>query len=1544
MLKARRRKYKAHRNLQDRTGSILLDQLFKSLFETQEREFNNKLAEKLIKQSEYEKETAFKLSQIEYQKKVFIDHAKEIQCSMDQTCLSVESTHPFLIEYTEDEGDEDDKMKLAELHRRLYDEKVKRKEEEHRMMCLETVEDVVDFAVKESQLRSETDASVPRRTLNEWKALFYKALPLFEAVSDEDLLQYMEREIVRSEEDPRPYEEIELDVMRANAIMTLKLENYFLMLGEWRVEFWPELADQEEVQNVLGYIVHRLLEFKYPLPEPIPPADIPRYPVASVLNGINDSAVLNKLQCLLDKSGVALIDVNKAVNHVVREYRATTLPGEIEESFKKKDKKRTLRKSSSVSKRKRVGSSHVVESYGRDVMVQVPEETETEPVPVTLGKEVVKILAEGGLLPDPLLVDVLIEYIKSLKDINGWVLLNYPFVCSQVAILEFKLNGVEAPILCKLDDSVKEFIESHSVRASEELMTSRTSRLVPRPNEQHILPKFKTHFTSYVALSKEDISVRGSDERKTSMNEDLVPPEEEVDELAAFYEKAGIYTLFTYRSLDVEALKKLARIILNEDELDENLRQPSIELFGREALEHLGLKKHIAYRRETDYRSSGQRKTFRKDKRSSSGNKKSFEEVPPVEDPIRQDPDVPPEGAFLPPPEINIIPPPKPGQLDWKYSNLPIPRQVLLLLADLWDCIESNYINNIKLILYHHKVQNQMIMPYRNYVRTVMRELIEAGDSRQDSVNEFQDWFNNVHEDMRSFPEMKAELHCRVFEFQNSLWRFCDDKKNAAESKRQEIVRKNWLADQMNIICNIYLCLVQIEIDRFIETVKLIQLYYLASLSKPLDQKYVPNIEVPRLRRPGSDNDSFKGKESDLNPTSSTRTFSKPGSSMSYISNQPRAPSLNQSIISLGSPKDNLSYTNVSRPKQGITTSKSPSWAGICENPINEEGESEEGYHCSLIRLLLNAHSANPETATSFHLELTDIIQVLSEKVSNARLKIKNKTDEIKDKERKMTGKVSKRSSRNSTKSLKSRYSKQSDISSKRASLEDEVLNPIREWETAVNNETERCLFRLKLIRCRALEDLNEAQSIMVDTFKNVYEDILDQYNNGIANIDMMCNVFKAAIEEELPIQSKLMLDLDRFYVLKDVLVFPPTEPPPPTPITYVQDRFIFSIEQLRNLAELMKRVSPVGIIKASFVSILHDIALFGGEEGRPCLPKSWSRISHQDLENLMDITNGPAPFVDWKDFLVQASNVPFPTVQELIEVREEFRSYDPNCTETISREDYQKIQFWFEKDLSPSLYEAHRMLSAKELFFDLFETEKDKTNYTALLLAFCKDEDPAEGFGKALSLMTGYGYILSDDRAYLEELGVFHEEAETIGKQVMLQLIWDVMEITEGVVITELEEEVSLGSFASEGKVLYQTEDLLEEKSVRSWDEWEGCEEEEGGRWEFEEKEESLLSIKDNVTWKSMVPYNLAFTLLYISLHLYALDADQLPYQISLETLLKRAYKEKGQYGLIKASDLIKTDCMKYVFDQSYRFRIVDVCAVAQDILSRMVLTSSNL
>lgn len=97
---------------------------------------------------------------------------------------------------------------------------------------------------------------------------------------------------------------------------------------------------------------------------------------------------------------------------------------------------------------------------------------------------------------------------------------------------------------------------------------------------------------------------------------------------------------------------------------------------------------------------------------------------------------------------------------------------------------------------------------------------------------------------MRDDEEVKAELHQRVSDLNETLWNICDIKKAESERERENIINNGWLPDKTGILTNHYITLMQTELDRFQDTARMLKDYY-KCMANPMPDE-LPQ-EYPRL-------------------------------------------------------------------------------------------------------------------------------------------------------------------------------------------------------------------------------------------------------------------------------------------------------------------------------------------------------------------------------------------------------------------------------------------------------------------------------------------------------------------------------------------------------------------------------------------------------------------------------------------------------------------------------------------------------------------------
>ena len=83
-----------------------------------------------------------------------------------------------------------------------------------------------------------------------------------------------------------------------------------------------------------------------------------------------------------------------------------------------------------------------------------------------------------------------------------------------------------------------------------------------------------------------------------------------------------------------------------------------------------------------------------------------------------------------------------------------------------------------------------------------------------------------MNDDVRDDEETRGELHQRVDDLRETLWTICDERKDQAEKEREAIIGDGWLDDRLGLLSNNYISLMQVEVDRYQDTVRLLKDYY----------------------------------------------------------------------------------------------------------------------------------------------------------------------------------------------------------------------------------------------------------------------------------------------------------------------------------------------------------------------------------------------------------------------------------------------------------------------------------------------------------------------------------------------------------------------------------------------------------------------------------------------------------------------------------------------------------------------------------------------
>lgn len=358
----------------------------------------------------------------------------------------------------------------------------------------------------------------------------------------------------------------------------------------------------------------------------------------------------------------------------------------------------------------------------------------------------------------------------------------------------------------------------------------------------------------------------------------------------------------------------------------------------------------------------------------------------------------------------------------------------------------------------------------------------------------------------------------------------------------------------------------------------------------------------------------------------------------------------------------------------------------------------------------------------------------------------------------------------------------------------DNYISIVEELDSAVRGETLRVLLRVDLLKYDALKSIEEFVCCIQSCFHQVIQQINSKYTNDIANINVVCNVFRAAVEKEERVQTELLLDEKEFLINPEVTVTDQAPIIGPTILEVTEDEK-FTVQQLCQIADIFLDLSPGGYLpKSTFTLILQDIiwaSAVTAELRSP--PQLWKKLTSQSLNQVIRELFDDLEYVYWRDFIIYNIPVAFPTEQEILSTRAALKECDPDGTELIQDYQFFAAKLWFE-DFD----------QLKQLLFKLYYIKGYGVNYTALLLDFCKAPNSVEGFAKALALSLGKKVCWSSESGnkfkelLLEKIVDFDNSVKMREKELdeyftavheeLSKLLDQVVNMCEGVIIEELE------------------------------------------------------------------------------------------------------------------------------------------------------------
>ncbi|XP_033229011.1 sperm flagellar protein 2-like [Belonocnema kinseyi] len=1389
-MKNRRNQESTTKNFKERMQKLLLSEVWEKLLEDQENKFNEIVAEKVLTQSQYEKRMISNLCEIRCHKNQIAENrqiVENLMQNMKEKEIMVDDKSEREIQYRDEEVVEDEYAKLCELQRRMRDEKIRKIKEKHEQACSAIISDLIDISIKTAECLKE-NGCIPRSLWNEFRALFINHQPIFEPSS-------VEGNGGESVGEEAAEEVTQFKSERNDALNNFDFNTYHNYESPWD-EHLPDIDDEtEEILRlgyiVIGYIVHRLLEFLYPYPPDPEPAPIPKVDKSVIVLGAPNQ-VLVTLQHLLEPSRIKLIFMEDAINYCLKAYKEemkdieyVNISPVASGNKAGKPKKDSVNNVAKPTRSKKPSQTkNVAESKFLDKQVQTPKNIPYEDMDPTLsddayiGKWAYDFLKLGQPISYQLNTKILIQYLKSLPNIRGWAIVDYPNNYQQMASLESALTGRKLPFI-NLDSDADDLISTPSRitfedENSDKCSSYRKSQLVSNPITRATSDS-KTFMTGFIRVIPKPKGLDAEDIFEI-LPEDATP-------MDTFYATESVAYVLYYSTFDVLTLKSLARLIIGDMSLP---RKASAELFG-EAL------KKLDQIQDSTAKQSVVKQIIPKASETFSDNSTYEEEE-----------EVTSEKSEL---LVEI----KPGEEAWEWVSFPQPDEVLEALAVLWENLESVYVSNLKDIFFEKRIHSNAILPYKGFVVNHMESFISRPDIKQEVFKTFYREFNQFDDVARGDSALKCELQCRVADLQTELFEICDQRKKESEEERQRLIQNHWTALQTIALINVYINITQVEIDRCIDTVQMLQDYYTSMLQKPLGNR-LPKMLLERL----------------------------------------------------DTPADKATQQLPKVPVKDKTKTKKAKSEFVWEPPAAVD--------CALIQneladLLLDIEKSDYELDqnicyTAVKVNIDCVENIVDSIASFFHDMWKNESNPKKSKNKK---------------------SRKPSIAASGENLE-KYRGLLQEWRYATMSEIKRMKIRLKMLDNAVRSDISFLLDTVQKEFHRLYRELVDRYEREVNSVKEMANEFYLAIEEERSIEGEMFFDGDLFVIKTNKVEEPPL-------ITEEILPFRFKMAQLGHLMDTLHNAAPQGnISRRALFYILMDIISLGAEQDEILLPPAWYNLkTEQVCRIIQELFGSDCDYIEWREFIIYGMEIPMPSTDQLLEAKKVFEAYDPQLKEVITREQFHSVPVWFynsteidpncvhilhvqstaevnqgEEDVGgnferisginlPSKVlktyeegaqsyasvedyehitpgETLRLMLVKKLLSELFLTQKLLINYMDLLFAFCKDEDPKKGLGKALALFMGNQICTSfeDGEKYVAELlkmkrrvaeeHFAKEETKEISKGIVKDLLNSAIQYAEGVIIEEVVEQTGQEILPGDGLVQIQKLDDSESEESQQW------------------------------------------------------------------------------------------------------------------------------
>ncbi|KAI8587012.1 hypothetical protein BDZ88DRAFT_399175, partial [Geranomyces variabilis] len=1269
---------------------------------------------KLLRQSKQERRIAENLLQVRHERQVMRENRlfleKQYTQRRQKDYEEALAREYDLCERAREEYRRATALQLAQHHEILED----KKREKHRKRerdCRDIVLDVLQLSMKISDFRTLNDGNdVPKKFLEEWKLLFGHNKPLDKQYNpdlEKDAVEstpYDTNAIAGTAAQAPTHAEKEIVAAGMKVLDDREFEDYLSGKGDW--SYGMELPHKVLRNKALGKMVGTILDMTAP-PEPVvETAKLPAVPLKIALIGKPFAGKRTIAKRLAAKYHLNVISVDELIQSTIR---PTT-----------------------------------------DGVPSTPGEGKTGKP--GLGAKVEISMLEGGSADDSLLVTLVVEAIQKLLPLEdappgeagGFIITDFPRTRVQAQLFEKELSGYEDP----------KPVKPGNLKRTPKEKTRRKSQIAPADTQQQE-PKIGNATSGLDAVIMLDVPNETAYDRASGRRVDPVtgkmyhletnpPPVDDpglMDRVTALNEDDGESGQVHYQVTAFEdqqepmrewfsrfnnyhvshegaSVTDLSNSSVQNDSL--LIRHTATEPAAGEADEARNGPNTVPDS-ETKQESSSRLGTSagEEDKKSGKGGAPSGKvrlttPVPTSAAPTAsgKPPSTPTDksgataasaGASRSGPsakERNIgttersdASPPTLTRLTTADGKRLPSKELADILADEWVTIESTYTDTLKFAFRSLRREKEAVLRYFYSTKVNFRRFLERPDRKQQLVELFQTEFNNVEDDLRSDPDAKAELHQRAEDLRDKLWDMSDKRKDEAEAERVLIVEDKWVEEHFVIIANVYIAMVQAEVDRYLGTKLLAADYFRDAYGTLLTDPPVAKtgLKIPLIATTapaamdlsalvlngGSTESSHKLHRREAAYSADTRAATgaavgggaaaRPAGGKSGTANTGKD-SL-QAAAALGSAstaaaqgaakKGAAAPTPVGRIASNVEMNKHSGGGPTLPGPSDRE------------QLLQDDITVYTDVLNACDMALG----LLGQHEDGAGLADKDK----KDKKRSTTAELS-----------------ESRVTENRVA--DSEMDMMPEYQQIVDREDQLLRRKLERLKQHAIENLRSLRSKGIEVFTLLDDWVSARFGCEMDAVREMLNVIKEAIEVEAKLPNHLTLHGEKFKVDFGLLTYEPDpEPRPPSPVEkQMPDQF--TVLQLGTLAQQFLDISHSGMLSwKEFIDCFQRLAAVS--VGTEQLPDQYAAL---DVAQLQQICGTLDPyetgFVSWRKFLLLCARIlPVPSLDYLLDLKGAYKSSPsfpalstyvasqnpgaPAGPWKVSRADYMSVTLWFEDD-----------------------------------------------------------------------------------------------------------------------------------------------------------------------------------------------------------------------------------------------------------------------